>query len=248
MNPDRFSHPARMGLQADRLSDWLVLRDGDKPLLGERARLLAAREDQVLACHPDGESAVRELVRVLEVAKRARIDPALDARAALGEIGRQVVEDICVLTPGTDGSYVLTAGILCFPNRWRLSEKMGKPVVSLHDPVPDYRPALGKQVDQFMTKLLPMRHYTRHNWGLADRGDFHLPEPGTLVNIETSDPIFVREEHQSFLKLPSTQAVIFSIRTEIRSWRDLGDEERTAIAAAVGTLSPVWLRYKGIAR
>jgi hypothetical protein len=247
MNADRFSHPARMGLQANRLSDWLMLRDNDKPLLGERTRLLAAHDDQVLACHLDGESAVRELVRVLEVARRAQIDPALDARAMLAEIGRQVVEDICVLTPNTDGSYVLTAGILCFPNRWRLTDKMGKPVVSLHDPVPDYRPALGNRVDQFMARLLPMRHYTRHNWGLADHGDFHLPDSGTPVNIETSNPIFVREEHQSFLKLPSTQAVIFSIRTEIRRWRDLADDERAAITAAVKTLSPAWRRYKGIA-
>ena len=33
---------------------------------------------------------------------------------------------------------VFTAGVLCFPSRWRLMEKIGKPLSAVHGPVPLY--------------------------------------------------------------------------------------------------------------
>ena len=81
--------------------------------------------------------------------------------------GRLVQEDLCILQE-VDGELRLTAGVLCFPNRWRLSDKLGRPMMAIHEPVPSYAERLGKPVDRFIGLLAPDRPVWRLNWSLMD--------------------------------------------------------------------------------
>ena len=68
-----------------------------------------------------------------------------DVRDPLDIAGRLVQEDLCILQD-VEGELRLTAAVLCFPNRWRLSDKLGRPMLAIHAPVPSYAERLGKPV------------------------------------------------------------------------------------------------------
>ena len=88
--------------------------------------------------------------------------------------GRLVQEDLCLMAPGDTG-YTLEAASLCFPSRWRLIDKIGKRMVDIHSPVPDYENKLARPVDRFFDKLDVNRPVWRVNWSLTDDPDLYQP-------------------------------------------------------------------------
>ena len=233
-------HPSRMGLEPLPLEDWLKPQPGDAALLTQRTMLVAAHERDVIAELPAGAAAVEELARMLGARGFN-----LGAGDRLPAIARAVAEDLCILT--RDGSdYLLTAGILCFPNRWKLREKMGGTVMGVHDPVPDYAAHLADGVDRYLDRLKPLRAYMRRNWGRSTSNALFVPDSTPPVNPRRDRDFFLRREDQSFLKLPETGAVIFSIRTTVIPWADAPADLQGDILAVVGDLSPAWLHYKSL--
>ena len=193
---------------------------------------------------PEADAAVAELGALLR-AQGVAFAKAQGSLETMAAIGHGVAEDLCVLTP-TDDGYRLTAGILCFPNRWRLADKVGGNLLSIHGPVPDYAEELAETVDRFLAKLRPMRAFVRSNWGLASVPDRFLPEPVPPVDPASDGGFFLRREEQSFLKLPESGAVVFAIRTTITPWEDVDADLRAGIRATIGGLSPAWVAYKSI--
>jgi hypothetical protein len=236
-------HPLRIGLAPLALDAWLRPRTGDAALLALRARLVADHPADVLALTPAGAAPVEELAETLRA--QGRPLPAGDAAAALPLLAGAVAEDLLLLTP-SHGPYVLSAGVLCFPNRWRLADKIGHGLTAIHDPVPDYADALARQVDHFLERLRPGRAFTRGNWGLASSPALYLPLPVAPVDPEQQAGFFLRREEQSFVKLPVTGAVVFAIRTTVTPWEEVAEDERAAIRAAAAGLGPSWRDYKSL--
>jgi hypothetical protein len=238
-----YEHPATVGLTGAPLEGWLARHAGDAAQLAIRARLIAERRDDVIACGPEAEAGVRELAAILS--RRDSISLPSDPPDILAALGRTYAEDICVLAP--DGErHILAAAVLCFPNRWKLSDKAGKPILAVHAPVPDYAEKLSDQVDFFLNRLRPGRCFRRMNWGLAASDTLHLPDPIAPVDPAASGDFFVRREDQSFVKLPASQVVIFTIRTTVTPWRDLDAAAQEAIRCRLADLGPAWLSYKSI--
>ena len=242
MNDD--PHPLRMGLEPLALSDWLRPRNGDGAVLAERKALVAARPADVLACLPQGGRALAELARMLADLGVA-IDPDLPPEPLLTQMAGSVAEDLLILAPDGEG-FTLVAGILCFPNRWRLADKIGRGMTAIHGPVPDYEAVLAAPVDRFLAKLRPGRAFRRSNWGLASTPALHLPDPVPPVDPHADAPAFLRGEEQGFLKLAESGAVVFSIRTTIVPWAQVPEPERAAILRVIADLSAPWLAYKSI--
>jgi hypothetical protein len=142
--------------------------------------------------------------------------------------------------------YLLAAAVVCFPNRWKLADKVGRPLLAVHEPVPDYAETLSDQVDFFLHRLRPMRCFQRSNWGLASSEELHLPAPIAPVDPEHTRDFCVRREDQSFVKLPNSSAVIFTIRTTVTPWAHLPDADRAAILDQTARLSAAWRDYKSI--
>jgi hypothetical protein len=237
-------HPLRLGLEPLDLAAWLRPRPGDDAILAERAQLLADKADEVMAYAPEAANAVEEIAAMLR-GRDLVLGGSPEPVATLRAIGVGLAEDILLLTP-RDDRYILTAGVLCFPNRWHLREKVGGDLMSIHAPVPDYKEVLASPVDRFMAKLRPDRAFRRHNWGLASSPARHLPDPVPPVAPEQAENAFLREEEQSFVKLVQSGAVVFTIRTTITPWRDVAETRRGAILQAIGVLSPAWLAYKSL--
>jgi hypothetical protein len=237
-------HPATIGLRSVPLQDWLARCEGDDALLRRRAELIESAADDVLACGPEAQAAVTELAAFLSARDGHHFQG--DGPQLMAQLGRAYAEDIVVLTP-REPAHIVSAAALCFPNRWRLADKVGRPLLAVHAPVPDYAGRLSEQVDFFLARLRPQRCFTRSNWGLTSTPELHLPHAVAPVNLARDAVFFVREEHQSFVKLEDSQAVVFTIRTVVTAWADMTPDVRAAIRTQTDALSAEWRAYKSIA-
>ena len=215
------------------LDAWLEPA-GPVELATKRAALDAHPES--VAWLPGSEPAQAELAAVL-----GADDPTMAA------CGRSVVDDLCVLEAE---SLVLVAGAVAHPNRWRLADKLGRPLLGVHEPVPGYEGRLAGQVDRVLRALRPERAVERRSWALLDDPTLHQPVPTSGVPSRF-DPaaLWLRVERQALRRLPVTGAVVFAIRT--RQWRVDALAEHPAqaagLAASLRSTPDDLAAYKGVA-
>ena len=251
--------PQRMalGLTAIPETAWLERDAGTRAQIAERVRLLAERRADILADTPGAEAACAELRDMLAAHLTAHwpgwTPPAGDPHP-LAEICGWVAEDFCLLRPGPEGP-VLIAAILCFPSRWRLSEKIGRPLMAIHKPVPTYAETLGRPVDRFMGAIKPGRLAVRYNWSVHEdptlfqpaghgRGDY---DP-SITPDNAGGSLWLRVERQTFRRLPESGAVVFGIRTHVTPLAEVMavPGEAARLAAAVRGVPEEMERYKSL--
>ncbi|MFL5359083.1 heme-dependent oxidative N-demethylase family protein [Archangium sp.] len=176
--------------------------------------------------------------------------------APLDWLGRQVQEDL-LLMDGTREGLPLVAGSLCFPSGWCLDEKLGRPVLDIHTPVPGFGAKLGASTVRLMRGLKPGRPVTRVNWAFSvtDRLDLepasfpewrHLFEGITARNA--GERCFLRLERQTLSLLPRTGAILFTIHTYRAPVASEVQEpaRRRRLAAVLRTVPADTLTYKRI--
>ncbi|NTX10951.1 DUF3445 domain-containing protein [Myxococcus sp. CA051A] len=141
--------------------------------------------------------------------------------APLDWVGRQVQEDLLVLDGAREG-FPLVAGQLCFPSGWCLDQKLGRPLLEVHAPVPRFAEQVGAATLRLMEGLKPGRTVTRCNWALTvtdrlcmeprARAEWlHLFDGLTPQNA--GERCFLRLERQTLSRLPESGAVLFTIHT-----------------------------------
>ena len=130
---------------------------------------------------------------------------------------RLVQEDLCLLVPG-DGELVLGAASVCFPSRWLLRDKIGRPLLAIHGPTPGYDQQLGRPTGDFLSRLVPERPDWRLNWSLmSDPSLFQgvsarSPHQGAGITAEEiGHRIWLRVERQTLRRFE--HSVCFTIRT-----------------------------------
>ncbi|MDO9711088.1 heme-dependent oxidative N-demethylase family protein [Paracraurococcus lichenis] len=263
-----------MGLVACPEAAWFEIDARYPAEMAERRELLATRRADVLAVVPGSEAARAETLAVL-AAHLPRHHPAWFRRDGqilhnrlTGErwdlaappcdplelAGRLVQEDLCLIRPEADGP-VLEAGLVCAPSRWRLTEKVGHPLLQVHAPVPLYAERLGAPVDRFMHHLKEGRIASRMNWSVVDSpalfqlGGKHRTErdPG-ITAANAGEKLHLRTERQSFRRLPSTGRVLFGIRVHSYPLARIAAIPGAAarLAAAVRALPAEMGRYKSL--
>ena len=255
-------HRLTLGLSAIAPADWLRFDASHPAQMAERARLVAERPAEVIGRVPGSEHACAELFQVVRdhllehhpgrfAAGRvptASTDP-------LAAVAGLIAEDVCIVRPESDGARLIAA-VLCFPARWRLADKLGRPLLAVHDPVPGYAEALARPVDRFLAALKPGRIATRTNWGVLDDATLFQPTgpgpdaPPCRVTAENAgDTLVLRTERQTFRPLPESGAVAFGIFTEVTRLAEVVTDRSTATRLADGILAlPEGMaRYKAIA-
>ncbi len=226
-------------------ADWLV-SDADGPRdLATKAALLAERHSEVFDAvrSPAVDAGSREVLGWVTDATGAAPDPTLHP---LDAAGRLVQEDLCLLVL-RDGAPHLDAASLCFPSYWRLSDKIGRPLVEVHAPVAHYADELGARVDRFITAVRADRPVWRRNWSIHDDPTLFLPEPTPERDVEPPERLWLRSERQTLRRLATTDAVLFTIRTQQVPLAALAarPELARAMAAAIAAWSPALAAYKG---
>ena len=172
----------------------------------------------------------------------------------LAEIGTWVAEDFCLMQPGPGGP-VLIAAILCFPSRWRLAEKIGRPLIAIHAPVPTYAETLGRPVDRFMGAIKPGRLAVRYNWSVHEDPTLFQPtghgrgafDP-SITPENAGERLWLRVERQTFRRLPESGVVVFGIRTHVTPLAEViaVPGEAARLAAAVRGVPEELERYKSL--
>jgi hypothetical protein len=268
------SGPYRMAMDLVTVPEtsWFEIDERYPEEMAEKRRLLTTAPDAVFAVTPGSEAARGEALELMVPALTAHY-PDWFARTEsivrnhlTGEIwdirlidpldlaGRLVQEDLCLIQNREEGP-VFTAASLCFPSRWRLLEKIGKPLAAVHGPVPLYESRLARPVDRFMHHLKPGHIASRVNWSLLD--DPALFQPGGKWRIEASADItaetvgsrvFLRVERQTLRRLPTTGAVLFGIRVHVYPLeRVINRTERAvALTEAVKALPAEIQHYKSL--
>ena len=233
-----------MGLQACPPDELIELDDRYPAEMAERRALLTERRNDVFAACPGSEGARAAVLARLADHLPARFPDFFRREGAVlhnrltGEAwdldhpacdplelaGRLVQEDLCIIRLDTGGP-VLDAAVLCAPSRWRLADKIGRPLLAIHGPVPSYAERLGAPVDRLMGQIRPGRVALRRNWSVVD--DPSLFQPGgkyrtardpaiTAANVGTR--LHLRTERQTLSRLPGTGSdpeqgdVLFTIR------------------------------------
>lgn len=240
---DRTARPP--GLGPLREADWIAHHPDHAAQMAYRAQLIAGKPDLVMGLLPEGAAPVRELMERLcahlGVEKPAQSD-------LLRAIGHLVTEDFCLLLADkASGEYRLVAAVLCFPSRWLLSEKLGRPLTAIHDPVPDYDGTMARRVNRVFETLREGRALFRINWLVHATPDLHLPatEEAKMEDVPKTDgPFYLRCEHQTLVRLPTTGAVAFGIRTTMTPVEKLTTAEAQSLHDAMGRLEPAVVAYR----
>jgi hypothetical protein len=267
----------RMGLSRLDLADWIEVDEQMSTELAEKRRLLAKRHQDVFAALPVAEDGAREVLELLAahlpnaypqvygrngnlLVNRTTEETWNLAEARLHPLelaGRLVQEDLCLLGRASDESdYVLTAACLCFPTRWRLSEKIGRTLDDAHAPVPGYGKQLSHSVNGLFGRLRADHPLVRSNWSVVDSPVLYQPNGhgraaySRVVTPENAgESLWLRVERQTLRRLPTTRDILFTIRVYVRSLSDLAKDadEAARLASALEGVDEDMRVYKSLA-
>jgi hypothetical protein len=171
-------------------------------------------------------------------------------------VGRQMQEDLLILSGNAADGMPLVAGQLCFPNGWCLDDKMGKSFLGIHDEVPLFAHYLGRSSSLLLERLKPERPVWRVNWSLKATPRLNLTprffseeQQAHLTREDIGARCFLRLERQTLSRLPQTGDILFTIHTYQAPLDTVIESAEVArrIAGVVRTMPEEMQRYKGIA-
>ena len=199
------------GIMPLAMKDWLQVDDVFEAQLAEKQRLMCAQRDQVYQVAPEARDAAEELLALACTHSEAVPQGSDEPLARLATFTQ---EDFCILQKHGE-EHVLTAALLCFPASWTLSEKFMHPLSVIHDPVAPYTADMAKRVQRLFDAVRPDRPLWRAN--ALRYSDPTLFQPRRYDETRDHPDIggYIRSERQSILRLPQTDAIVFSIHTTV---------------------------------
>ena len=230
MDPRLSRLPGILPIEGD---DWLRVDDAFAGQMAERDRLFAQKPDLVQGMVESARPAAAELYRVVvdrlrrtdgyavgatEARRPDGVVVPLDPARPMQTLGRLVQEDLCLMEKPQGGSgeeHVLTAAALCFPASWWLHEKLGRPLLGIHTPVPSYDGDVAKRVQRLCDAIRPEQPLWRANALVYRDPTLHQPRRESDPRTDRRGGSYVRSERQCLLRLPQTRAVVFSIHTYV---------------------------------
>ncbi len=190
----------RLGLRPIPRDHWFL---PDADLLAHKRAQLIDRYDEVVAMTPD------------------LVLPPLDAWAlpvpVSGDVAWHpfvnhfagVAEDVCLLD--ARHGFRLVAACLCAPSYWRLEDKLGQPLRTVHEPVEGMNARIGTRVERFLAEMPVGQPFCRRNWFVHGAPLLYHPAPETAAELG-EDPAgwWFRSERQVLYK-PDAAHVLFTL-------------------------------------
>lgn len=265
-----------MGLQPLDLQDWIEpdVRLADE--LAEKERLLRDRHQEVFAALPEALAGSVEVLELLaehlpkrfptlykregdilhNLVTQQTWDLSQDVLQPLDLAGRLVQEDLCLMQQDLKaGVYRLVGASLCFPTRWRLAEKLGKPLNVIHAPIPGYEEQLAATMDRYFERIKVDKPVWRINWSLIDDPTLFQPTGHgrqglnpAITPENAGEKLWLRMERQTLRRLPRTHDILFTIRVHVRPLRELAahPERAAMLAVAMRTMPEPMRLYKSL--
>lgn len=179
--------------------------------------------------------------------------------SGLDALASQVQEDIAIVCADTTRDW-LAALHLSSPSHWAAEDKIGKDFFAIHAPIPGSE-KMNRSARALVEAMIHKGPYVRFVWGFAtDRRLNHHPVAPSgqdelawqgrsfFQPADGSTPFVLRVERQTLWGFPALNAALFGIRVyfidgcEIRQ----NPEERELLSAALRSMTPESLRYKGL--
>lgn len=145
---------------------------------------------------------------------------------------------------------------VALPSHWAPEAKVGLPFAQIHAPVAD-----GERLRQAGNALLRLvsgpERWERFVWNVTDHPRLHAHPLRVPHERWAHDPqarglprAWFRSERQTFIPLPALRQSLFTIAVEVRLLNEVIDGAARAmrLAAAVQTMSPAVLEYRGLGR
>ena len=246
MDPRTARLPGVLPVEGD---DWLRVDDAFAGQMAERGRLIAGQPEAVHGMLESARPAAEELYELIlarlaqtagyqagtqEVRRPDGVTVTLDAAVPLKTLGLLVQEDLCLMEKpdGAGDEHVLTGAILCFPASWSLAEKLGRPLIGIHRPVPDYETEIARRVQRLFDAIRPEQPLWRMNSLVYRDPSLHQPRREADPRIDRRGGAFVRAERQTLTRLPKSRAVVFAIHTYVVDIASLSAEELAGLEEA----------------
>jgi hypothetical protein len=232
------------GLQPVADGDWLRIDDAFAGQMAYRDHLLATRRDDVVMRAGNIDDAERQLLaqvieNVLALPGFTRTDSGIrrpdgvvvnpDAEASpIIAAARLAQEDFLILEQTPDG-HMLQSAVLCFPASWSLSQKIGRNMLRIHQPVERYDDNIARRVNRVMDVLQQGNAVWRANVLCYNDPELHQPRlEHERRPFDPSLPTWVRVERQSLKRLTPTTTV-FAIHTYLVPIDRLSDEQAATL-------------------
>ena len=180
-------------------------------------------------------------------------------------IASLLVQEDLILMRRSENGWRLAAGSLCFPSSWKLTEKFGKPMHEIHEPVPAFGPGtrMADLIARMFDKLQTGNPVQRFNWSIQANAELYHPlsgveridratnRPSKFPDADAAAHAFIRVERQTLRKLPVSGDILFTIRIHLDPLSVLerhADRKSLAasFAAQLSALDTDQLDYKGL--
>lgn len=174
---------------------------------------------------------------------------------ALDFLGLNAPEDLALIArdPASGRDWLAATHVLS-PQHWDPRDKLGRDFVAVHLPVAGAGP-LNATAPRLVEAVISRGPFVRFAWGVSmgDHLDHHPAAPPSTDRAPTTrfDPggAFLRVERQTLTGFPGAQGALFTIRPYTYP---LGEavarpEHARALAAALRTMTPGQVTYKGLA-
>jgi hypothetical protein len=177
----------------------------------------------------------------------------VDDREKINQLLCHVPEDFAVWKL-VDGKEWLALIHLCSPNHWAAGDKIGKPFLEVHQPVPHINP-ISLAAVKFFEQVQRRGSVERFAWGVAtdDRLNHH-PQPPAGVEetnwkgraFDPSAPqLFLRVERQTLFPI-NREMLGFTILTTFHNVAELPEVEKRGLIQAISGMDAELLSYKGL--
>ncbi|KAI5818080.1 hypothetical protein BZA77DRAFT_343188 [Pyronema omphalodes] len=175
---------------------------------------------------------------------------------ALTALGENLDEDFVFLVPDAEGVYRVGAFVMCFPNGFDMSTKLGATMEEIHKPVPELQAKLGKSIERHFARMTPgvENGVKRTNWSISRSSELWTPQGTHVYDGEeipedvaiNPEECCLRVERQTIWKLPGTGAIVFGIKTYLTPLSEIKQEagEAEKLATAIEGLGDKMGRYK----
>ena len=245
---DAFRH--RVGTKPLDLQQWFV-RDAEwEPTLAMKRELISRRRNDVVCYRDDAHEVAQEAGELVlswldKTTSNTGVEALVDAALA-------VPDDLTVLRsiPNDAGEQLpFVAGVVCSPSRWRLSEKIGHDMLTVHKPVSLYADHIGAAVDTTLTRLSPERPIWRSNWTLEDHPALFQPQSPSKPLVEHPSELWIRIERETLRRLPQTRGILFTIRgfqEPLTTYVQRGTQAVSTLRELVSRLPDSLARYKSV--
>lgn len=158
----------------------------------------------------------------------------------LDELPMLMTEDVAVMQVDGEREW-LAFGHVCLPSSWRLEDKIGRPFLEVHRPVPGFPEKGAAGIVRSLTDKGP---YERFAWGLTNTDRLDQTAP-SHVDVEPA-PLYIRVERQTIHPLRECSAWLFLIHPANTPIEGLTGYQRQKLAEAIQSMTQEQAVYKGL--